>query len=436
MEELDVDRYITDGLLAYFRPGESFAPIQSPAMAFVESQRLLELHWAFSPDMQSLLKHLLRRHGEVVSSSTIGVQETTGSVRGPGNWPQTYLRRKTTANPGIVMYRDIRRTYDVGPNRVLQTVILNVLRSLEPYAARPEFSGTPYGLSIRQAANLAIRARRVMELRQIASPFAASMLRVPSTQDVQQASQSSRRLYILAAKMYRLHRDIALHRLDSLREMLSGTVVSALFAWQRFELFAVLHLGLALQGLLGSRAHLQDLTGAMRGPAVTVGPLSIYWGVRPSGTLQATKLSPRRQRVESMLERFGLSPRTGRSDITVVDSRHMQVLAIVECKYSAGVSGESSRQFREAANQVADYAEHYEGDADRRFAKSAIVMSRLPTAVALRGGVAGPGDLIALSARDLLQGSRSLREWLRRLNSPLVHSQEGDLRIQNSPLSR
>ena len=424
MEDLDIDRFITDGLLAYFRSGESFAPIQSPAMAFAESQRLLQLHWAFSPDMQSLLKHLLRQHGEVVSSSTIGVQETTGSIRGPGIWPQTYLRRQVTANPSIVMYRDIRRNYDVGPNRVLQIVILNALRSLETYAGRPDLSGTPYGLSIRQTANLAIRARRVMELRQIASPLAASRLREPSTQDVQQASQSSRRLYILAAKLYQLHRSIALHRLDSLREMLSGTLVSPLFAWQRFELFAVLHLGLALQELLRSRAHLRDLTGAMRGPAITVGSLSIYWGVRPPGALQPRLLPPRRQRVESMLQRFGLSPRTGRSDITIVDSGQMEVLAIVECKYSAGGADESSRQFREAANQVVDYVEDYEGDANKRLTKSAIAMRRLPTAVAARGGIAGPSDLIALSARDLLQGSESLREWLRRLNTPSVHSQE------------
>ena len=422
MEDLDINRSIIDGLLAYFRPGESFAPIQPPAMAFAESQRLLRLHWAFSPDMQSLLQHLLRRHGEIISSSTIGIQETTGSIRGPGIWPQTYLRRQTTANPSIVMYRDIRRTYDVGPNRVLQVVILNALRSLEPYAGRPDLVGTPYGLSIRETANLAIRARRVMELRQPASPLPASPLREPSTQDVQQASQSSRRLYILAAKLYQLQRSIALHRLDSLREILSATLVAPLFAWQRFELFAVLQLGLALQRLLRSRAHLRDLTGAMRGPALTVGPLSIYWGVRPPGALQPSVLPPRRQRVESMLERFGLSPRTGRSDITIVDSVKMEVLAIVECKYSAREAGESNRQFREAANQVVDYVEDYEGDADQRLAKSAIVMRRLPASVAARGGIAGPSDLIALSARDLLQDSDSLREWLGRLSVSKVQS--------------
>lgn len=416
MEDLDIDRSITDGLLAYFRSGQGFTPIEAPAMAFAESQRLLRLHWAFSPDMQSLLNHLLRRHGEVVSSSTIGVQQTAGSIRGPGIWPSTYLQRQITANPSIVIYRDIRRTYDVGPNRVLQTVILNALRSLEHYAGRSDLAGTPYGLSIRQTASLAIRARRVMELRQITSPHSGSPLREPSTQDVRQASQSSRRLYILAARLYQLHRSIALHRLESLRDMLSSTLISPLFAWQRFELFTVLHLGLALHRLLGHRAHLHDLTGAMHGPAITVGPLSIYWGVRPPGALQPSLLPPRRQLVESMLERFGLSPRTGRSDITVVGPGQSEVLAIVECKYSAGETRDSSRQFREAANQVVDYVEDYQGDVDQRLAKSAIVMRRLPTVVATRGGVAGPSDLIALSATDLLRESASLREWLRRLD--------------------
>ena len=128
-----------------------------------------------------------------------------------------------------------------------------------------------------------------MELRQIASPLAASSLREPSIQDVRQASQSSRRLYVLAARLYQLHQSIALHRLESLREMLSNTLVSPLFAWQRFELFTLLHLGLALHRLLGRRAHLHDLTGAMRGPAITVGPLSIFWGVRPRVPFNQTR---------------------------------------------------------------------------------------------------------------------------------------------------
>ena len=81
-----------------------------------------------------------------------------------------------------------------------------------------------------------------------------------------------------------------------------------------------------------------------------------------------------------------------------------------------GEAGDSSRQFREAANQVVDYVEDYRGDVDQRLAKSAIVMRRLPTVVAKRGGVAGPSDLIGLSATDLLQESASLREWLRRLD--------------------
>ena len=376
----------------------------------------MRLHWAFSPDMQSLLEHLLRRHGEIVSSSTIGIRETAGSIRGPGLWPQTYVQRQVTANPTLVMYRDIRRTYDVGPNRVLQIVILNALRSLEPYAGRADLAGTPYGLAIRQTANLALRARRVMELRQIASPLAASPVREPSIQDLRQASQSTRRLYILAAKLYQIHRNIASNRVESLREVLSGTLVSPLFAWQRFELFTVLHLGLALHRLLGDRAHLHDLTGAMRGPAVTVGPLEIYWGVRPPGALPPSTLPLRRQRLESMLERFGLPPRTGRSDITIVGSGQSEVLAIVECKYSSGEAGDSTKQFREAANQVVDYVEDYEGDVGQRLAKSAIAMRRLPTEVSERGGVAGPDDLIALSAADLIQGSASLSEWLRRLS--------------------
>ena len=415
MDEPDIDRLIADGLLAYFRPGGRAVATQPPGVTFAESRRLLQLHWAFGPDTRALLEHLLRRHGEVVASSTSGVHETTGSIRGPGLWRETQLLRQVTADPSVVRYRDVRRTHDVGPNRVLQAVISNAVQVLGPYAGRTDLADTPYGRSIGQASRLAVRVRRVMELRGAAPRQAHEQSREPSTQDLRQASGSSKRLYILAARAHRIYRDIASNRLESLQESLSRTLVAPLFAWQRFELFTVLHLGLALHRVLGEQPHLRDLTGAMRGPAVTVGPFAVYWGVRPPGARRPSALPLRRQRIDSMLLRFGLSPRSGRSDITIASTRQSEVLAVVECKYSSHETDDSTRQFREAASQIADYVEDYGGDTHQRLATSAIVMRRLPREVSERDGIAGPGDLVALSAGDLLQESESLREWLRRL---------------------
>ena len=53
--------------------------------------------------------------------------------------------------------------------------------------------------------------------------------------------------------------------------------------------------------------------------------------------------------------------------------------------------------------------EDYKGDLDQRLAKSAIVVSRLPSVIAEPSGVAGPSDLIALSAPDLMEDSASLQ---------------------------
>lgn len=422
MKDPLIDCAITDGLLAFFRQGKSFPAIQPPPMAFAESLRLLRLHWAFSHDMQQLLEYLLRRHGEIVSSSTIGIQETTGSIRGSYIWPRSYIRQHLTANPALAIFRDIRRTYEVGPNKVLQFVVLSAFRLLEPYAARVDLINSPYGLAIRRTAELALRARRVLELRQITSSFTGSAAIEPSIQDVRQASQSPKRLYALAAKLYGLYRKIVLNKVESILEVISGTLISPLFAWQRFELFAVLHIGLALHRLLGVPAHLHDLTGATRGPAVTVGSYAIFWGVRPPDAKPASEISQRRQHLESMLQRFGLSTRSGRSDIVIADIGHSEVLAIVECKYSSREDVSSAQQFREAANQVLDYVEDYEGNANQRLSKSAIVMRRLPSEVSRRGGVAGTSDLIAMSATDLLHGSESLREWLNRLSVSEVGS--------------
>lgn len=417
MPDQEIDRALTEALLAYFRPGGRFTPLQPPAMNFPESRRLLRLHWAFSPGMCSLFDHLLRRHGEIVSRSAIGIEQTMGSIRGSGLWPQTYVQRQVAANPALVIYRDVRRTYEVGPNRVLLFVIVQALRSLEPYADRTELAGTPYGVAIREAFNLAIRSRRVMEIRQIASPLAGGVAPEPSIQDLRQASMSRRRLYRLAADLYQIYRNISRGKVDSLREVLSKTLIAPLFAWQRFELFTVLRLGLAIHRSTGLPAHLNDLTGAMREPAITAGPFAIYWGVRPPGASLPGPLPAERQQVEDILRRFGLSPRTGRSDIAVVDSRQQNVVAIIECKYGADEAGDPGRQFREAVHQVVQYVQDYGGDVAERLTRSAIVMRRLPAEVSEHGGIAGPGDPIAMSASDLLHGSPSLREWVLRLSA-------------------
>ena len=121
-----------------------------------------------------------------------------------------------------------------------------------------------------------------------------------------------------------------------------------------------------------------------------------------------------------MLERFGLAPRSGRSDITIGSTGDSNVFAIVECKHSSNEEVNSTRQFRDAAIQVLDYVEDYEGNPIHRLSRSAIVMRRLPTEVSERGGVAGDEDPVALSAVDLLKGSSSLDVWLKRLADPIV----------------
>ena len=415
MSDSDIDQAITDGLLAYFRHGESFQHRELGALKFADSHRLLRLHWAFSTEMQLLFQHLISRHGEIISRSTVRLDETMGGIRGHAIWPYTHVRRQITGNSHLVIYRDLQKTYETGPNKVLMFVIVNALRLLEPYAGRTGLANTPYGQAIRHTFALAIRCRRVMELKQVASQFARNSMRRPSMWDVKQASSSKRRVYPLAAQLYQMYQDTALSEVKSLSNLLRSTVIAPLFAWQRFELFAVLHLGLALEASIGHEARLHDLTGAMEGPAVTVGPFAIYWGVRPPGARRPSALPRKRQHLELILSRFGLSPRTGRSDITITCSTRPTVLAVAECKYSSDKLGDSAQQFREAANQLLDYVEDYEGDSDQRLTKSAIVMRWLPSEVSSRGGVVGPSDPIALSANDLLFGSMSLQKWLQRL---------------------
>ena len=418
MSDTEIDEAIAEGLLAYFREGGTHSIQQPQSLRFQDMRRLLRLHWAFSPRMQSFLQYLLKRHGEIVSSSTQAVQQTMGSIRGPGMWPETYMQRHITANPALTIFRDNRRTYDLGANRVLKFVTSAAHSLLEPYASRSDLSQTPYGIEIRNAFGLATRAGRVLHLRQI-DKLLIGKDSEPSYQDVKQSAQSRRLLYVLAARLYRTHKDIESSTVNDPSEIIDTTLVAPLYAWQRFELFSVLYLGLALSRFTGSPANLHDLTGGRGIPAITVDHFAIHWGSRPLEVRLSSQLPERRKLFDQMLHRYGLDPREGRSDITITDARNRRVLAVVECKYSTNMDGSTSGQFRDALNQLLDYAEEYEGDAKERLMKSAIVMRTLPTRVASRGGMAGKGDPIALSADDLLRVSEpgSLVEWLERLTN-------------------
>lgn len=411
MRDEQVLQSISEGLLAYFRSGTSVSEVPLGNIAFAGTLRLLQLHWAIGRDMRELLEYFLQRHGEMISSPTTRLLETQSAIRGTGNWPSTIIRRQVTGNPHVTVYRNVRRSFDTGPNKVLLFVISNALRVLETISRRADLIGSPYGESIRRNTELAVRAQRAIELRQLRGAPSGRVPPRPSAKDVQMALHSPRRIYILAARQMQLLLEMANSGSRSFIDITVGELVAPLRSWQRFELFALLHIGLALGSELGLKPKLNDLSGAMAGPAIEVGPFDVYWGVNPRSSPYSMQLPAEREIVQRLLTAFGLVSYRGRPDITVVNRQDSEVISIVECKCASIDSASLTGQFRDAVRQLVEYSADFRGGFERRLGASAIAMRTLPRVI--KAADAGDGAALptALDATDLLERTTRMQHW-------------------------
>ena len=130
-----IQESITEALLVYFRRGGRLEnPVTRVTEEFPTTPHLLALHWAFGAEIRHLLSRLIERQGEIESSSDLVREQASGRIRGSVMWPATLARRRATSDPAITLYRDVRRTYETGPNKVIRYVVERALNVLEPYA--------------------------------------------------------------------------------------------------------------------------------------------------------------------------------------------------------------------------------------------------------------------------------------------------------------
>ena len=407
-----IEREITEALLAYFRPGVSIqASWDEDNQNFPATPRLLMLHWAFGSLVVRLLRRVVERQGEISSSSASVLDEGTGRLRGQVVWPATVIRRRATGSPAVSVFRDVRRTYDLPANRVVRYVVGRALQSLQPYAGDPSIESSQYGQAIRKGFALGVRARRILALRELDLNTSSA----PSHIDLLQATRSKQGLHRIAADAYQMLLEIQRGRSETIQEILSETLVAPLEMWRRFELFVVIRLAVALSQRLGAPPTLENLTSISGGPAIKLGAIELYWGLRPSELYEARPLSKNEKRSAEILRRYGLPMGVGRPDVLVADSQAQSVLAVIECKYVSQYS-EPDSQFREAIQQLVEYSQDYGLEkAKQRLSQSAAVMTRLPPRLEGSSETGDPNDPIVMSGGDLLGSSRPMELWLNRL---------------------
>lgn len=415
-DDLDaaIDHAIVEALLAYFRPGQAADAHHLPETQFPITPRLLALHWAFSPIVGVVLARLLNRQGEIESASIFERAENAGRINGSVVWDRTVIRQARTSNPALTVYRDVRRTLDTGPNRILRYVVNTAIRTLQPYHSDSAVGESPYGQAIHENYRLALRAGRLLGLRQVGQDESHGE---PSPRDLLQARRSRKAVYRYAANAAATLGRIKQGAVGDRQKVLEQTLVAPLQRWLRFEMFTAISVTHLLARRIGQNPQVHNLSLGMRGPAFSAGPYLVYWRGRPNALYTGRELTENELVTKAILERFNLPSGGESADVLIVDSIAQTVVALVECKYSeSNVGGARESQFRDAVGQLVEYCQDFgAADWEKRLVRSAVVMSQLPQAVMATRSQQGDEGPVPMCGSDLLTHAEIVDQWVERI---------------------
>src|SRR5690606_11054349 len=91
------------------------------------------------------------------------------------------------------------------------------------------------------------------------------------------ASHARKPVYRQALEAYRLLQGVESGKRNSIRDVISGTIIGPMEPWRRFELAVGLAAADAVSHVLGQPVTLRAITGTSSQPFASVGRIDIYW---------------------------------------------------------------------------------------------------------------------------------------------------------------
>jgi hypothetical protein len=398
--------FIVRTLLRYFRAGATVL-VEGGSARYADRDLLL-LHWAVSPVIADLARHLREHPHEVHAALERRVVTATGEVRGRIDAAATAVLQARTADPSTFIFEEPFRSHVTGPNRVLAWTM--------DYATQ---LARRFRQMLPENANYRLRAvatlRLVEEVRRMLPRLEPADLTVPSADDVRASRASRLLLYRKAAAAYDFLR--ALERLDpaAIETLLSATLVGPTERWRQFELALAVAMAEAVAERLGLESCLRVVLPGAADVLIVVGPYAIRWQ-KAGPTFQRPHLGRWEEHEVAILSDYGVSAGYDRPDVVLYEIASGRTIAVGEAKYFE--SDEWVDRLRDAVGQVVTYARGYEasqGDADAIIARSVVALwsaggGQAPAATSRAPFVATFADLRAgldAWAARALAGSRS-----------------------------
>jgi hypothetical protein len=307
-----------------------------------------------SPKTLDLWRYVIQHKHELETILTSALTEGTSGIRGRVDAIGTTIRRRLSGNGALFVYREPKRTYEVGPNQLVAWVLRKAHSVAESLEAGDQ---SEYTTMRKDALKLTYDVLRIDAMRALCSTALLQSAR-PSISAVKQAAASRRPIYRKAYETYALLLAVENGEEDAINSVLRETLIAPLKTWQSFELFTALTVARAVADKTGQDMRIADLSLGSEEPIIHVGSLAILWQRQGVGYRQPT-LECYEQKISSILDIYGTPYASDRPDIVIVDELQNETVSIVEAKYfEKEQAGRDA--FRDAVEQVVRYARGYQ----------------------------------------------------------------------------
>jgi hypothetical protein len=340
--------FCLSALLRYHRAQHGQGWQSQKPGAMIEDREELLLRWALSDDLRRIAEHVGARPRDIRSAIAFETQTYSGHIPGSVDARATLFEQELTGDPTLFVVSEPSVSPLTRRNHVLAWV-LREAESLILSAIRRHKLG-PDQEWIHSRAALIEQATRSKLLREVMLSPAGR--RRPGGTEIRDARKSLSPLYRMAADAMLAFEGIERFDQESIKALLSTTLISQLEDWQKLELAAGLAIAEELSTMCGSPLRWK---GSIAGGSViaSAGQYQICWQKalpkRPEAQLDASEIMVR-DAAQALAAGMGLA----RTDISVIDESTGIVVSHLECKWF-GSPNSANSAITDALEQLVRY---------------------------------------------------------------------------------